>query len=214
MSLSRRNRWIGWSVAVGVAAVGLWWLPLFRIVPLHTAGQPSAGVAFDAEAVVERLWREQLLKPDLPAVDAARLARLLRESPRAAADLGRRLGLSRATCYFVAGRGRIVSVTADAVSIALEGDAAEHSVVIETAPVFGNAIRDGSGLLDVSSFPNSQDFNAISTALNRRVEEQVLPELRAKAAIGARVRFVGGAEVDDPASALPLRVVPVRIEWP
>jgi predicted lipoprotein len=69
-------------------------------------------------------------------------------------------------------------------------------------------------LLEVSAFPNSQDFNAISAVLNRRVEEQVLPRLRAKAVIGARVRFVGGAEVDDPASALPLRVVPIRMEWP
>jgi predicted lipoprotein len=127
--------------------------------------------------------------------------------------LGRRLGLSRSTSYFVAGTGLIVSVTNDSVSIALESEAGP-SVVIETGPVFGNAIRDGSGLVDVSAFPNSQDFNAISTALNRRVEEQVLPQLRAKAVIGARIRFVGGAEVDDPASALPLRVVPIRIEWP
>ena len=213
MTTPRRNRWIGWAAAFGGVAAGLWFLPLFHVVPLQTARDATAAAAFDAEAFVEKLWREELLKPELRTVDASTLVKLLRENNAAATDLGRRLGLSRTTSYFVAGTGRIVSVTNDSVSIALGSDAAP-SVVIETGPVFGNAIRDGSGLLDVSAFPNSQDFNAISTALNRRVEEQVLPQLRAKAAIGAPVRFVGGAEVEDPASALPLRVVPIRIEWP
>jgi predicted lipoprotein len=213
MTIPRRNRWIGWATTFGAVAAGLWFLPLFHVVPLQTARDATAAAVFDAEAFVEKFWREKLLKPELRAVDASKLVQLLRDKNAAAAELGRRLGLSRTTSYFVAGTGRIVSVTNDSVSLAIEGDAAP-SVVIETGPVFGNAIRDGSGLLDVSAFPNSQDFNAISTALNRRVEEQVLPQLRAKAVIGARVRFVGGAEVDDPAAALPLRVVPIHIEWP
>lgn len=45
---------------------------------------------------------------------------------------------------------------------------------LETGPVFGNVLRDGTGLLDVNDFPNSQDFNALSSEINRRVEEQVL----------------------------------------
>jgi predicted lipoprotein len=214
MTTSRRNQIIGWASAFGIIAVVSWLMPLFHIVPLHSPQHSSAGAAFDPEVVVEKLWREQLQKPDLQTLDAVRLVKLLREKSPAAAELGRRLGLSRTTCYLLAGTGRIVSVTNDSVLIALEGNANEPCVAIETGPVFGNAIRDGSGLMDVSAFPNSQDFNAISTALNRRVEEQVLPQLRAKAGAGVRVRFVGGAEVDDLTSALPLRVVPIRIEWP
>lgn len=210
---TRRKQWIGWSAALGAVVAGLWFYPLFHIVPLRNTPSSTAGAPFDSGAVVEKLWREQLLKPDLRALDAAHLVKLLREKNTSAADLGRRLGLSRTICYFIAGKGRIVSITNDSVFIALDGDTNGQSVVIETGPVFGNAIRDGSGLLDVSAFPNSQDFNAISTELNRRVEEQVLPRIREKAAIGAPVRFVGGVEVEDPASALPLRVTPVRIEW-
>jgi predicted lipoprotein len=214
MTTPRRNQMIGWASACGIIAVISWLMPLFHIVPLQSAQQSTASAAFDAEVVVEMLWHEQLQKPSLQTLDANRLVKLLREKNPMAAELGRRLGLSRTTCYFLAGTGSIVSVTNDSVSIALEGNTTEPSVVIETGPVFGNAIRDGSGLLDVSAFPNSQDFNALSTALNRRIEEQVLAQLRAKAAVGARVRFVGGVEVDDLASALPLRVVPIRIEWP
>jgi predicted lipoprotein len=213
MTIPRRNRWIGWAAAFGAVAAGLWFLPLFRVVPLQTARDAAAAAGFDAEAFVEKLWREELLKPGLRVVDASKLLQLLREKNADAAHLGRRLGLSRTTCYLIAGTGRVVSVTNDSVSIALDGDVAP-GVVIETGPVFGNTIRDGSGLVDVSAFPNSRDFNAISIALNRRVEEQILPQLRLKAVGGAHLRFVGAAEVDDPASALPLRVVPIRIESP
>ena len=33
-------------------------------------------------------------------------------------------------------------------------------MLIETGHIFGNAVRDGTGLLDVNDYPNSQEFNA------------------------------------------------------
>jgi len=200
--------------AAAAAAAVFWLLPPFRIASLTGARQQAAGAAFDAAAFADKFWRDQLLRPDTPALEAGRLIELLRENPTAAAELGRRLGFSRTTSFFIRGAGRIAAVAPDAVSLVLEGDREEVSVVIETGLVFGNAIRDGSGLLDVSSFPNSQDFNAVSGALNRLVEAEVLPALRARATAGLRIGFTGGVDVDDPARALPLRVVPVRLEVP
>ncbi|HRY50555.1 MAG TPA: DUF2291 family protein [Candidatus Paceibacterota bacterium] len=214
MTPQRHTRWLGWAAAMAVAAMVFWVLPPLRVVRLSATRHQAAGAAFDAEAFVEKFWRDQLLNPDTPALEANRLVQLLRENPAAAAELGRRLGFSRNTSYFIRGAGRVAAVVPDAVSLFLEGDREEVSVVIETGPVFGNAIRDGSGLLDVNLFPNSQDFNAISGALNRRVEAEVLPHLKAQAAVGRRINFIGGVEVGDPAHALPLRVVPVRIEVP
>ena len=79
--------------------------------------------------------------------------------------------------------------------------------------LFGNAIRDGTGLLNVNDYPNSQDFNAISEALNHFVETRVQPQLREIAKVGATIRFVGCAEVNDESTDLkPLRVVPVLAE--
>jgi predicted lipoprotein len=200
-----------------VAAAGVLFclVPPFGIVPLQTARQQQAEGAFDAEAFVERFWAERLLEADGQALDAARLVAALRQDPAAARQLGRRLGLSRVTCYWLSGVGRIRRVTPEAVFIALDTHPEGAGVVIETGPVFGNTVRDGCGLLDVSAFANSQDFNAVSAALNRRVEAQVLPGLRNRAAAGMRVKFPGCAELEDAATWTPLlRVVPVRIEWP
>jgi predicted lipoprotein len=81
--------------------------------------------------------------------------------------------------------------------------------------VFGNTIRDGSGLLDVSDFPNSRDFNAISSEINRRVEERVFPLLKQKAAAGVAIQFAGCVDITDPETDLrPLRLVPITIKIP
>lgn len=78
---------------------------------------------------------------------------------------------------------------------------------------FGNAVRDGTGLLNASDYSNLQDFNNISAELNKLVGARVLLKLRADEYIGATVKFVGCAEIDDETTDLhPLQVVPVQAE--
>jgi predicted lipoprotein len=193
------------------ASVLVYFLPLFNVVPLRQAGPRAAAAAFDPAAVVDRFWTERLIPGAARAIDAADLVAAMhqdRESARRA--YGRRVGLGGANYYyFVAGTGRVVSVGKDSVGLSLRDGQPDVQVALETGNVFGNAVRDGTGLLNVNDFPNSQDFNALSSQINRRIEQQVLPELRKRAAVGARVRFVGCAEVMDEDTDLhPLRVVP------
>ena len=56
----------------------------------------------------------------------------------------------------------------------------------------------------------SPTLNAISAEINRHIEEQVLPNLRTKAVVGAIVHFAGCAEIADEGTDLhTLLVVPV-----
>jgi len=104
----------------------------------------------------------------------------------------------------------VVSVNQHEIALSLDADSSSTDVILETGNIFGNAVRDGTRLLNVSDFADSQDFNAISSEINRRIEEQVLPNLRAKAVVGAIVHFAGCAEVADEGTDLhPLLVVPV-----
>ena len=74
-------------------------------------------------------------------------------------------------------------------------------------------MRDGTGLLSANDYPNSQDFNDISAALNHLVETSAQPKLRAQAKIGARISFAGCAEVNDEAADLkPLKVIPLQTQ--
>lgn len=210
--MSRSIRW----VVVGVSAVVIvYFMPLFHVVSLKEAQEEAAAALFDAAEFVETFWQGPLLEPAPQAVDAMELLAAFQDDfAGTASRYGHRLGLSGHSSYLVSGSGQIVAVEDTAVSIALQdGDAVQ--VTIRVGPVFGNAIRDGSGLLNVSDFANAQDFNAISAEINRRVEEKVLPLLRANAAVGKTVRFVGGVEVSD-SGRVPtsLTVVPVVLEFP
>ncbi len=112
--------------------------------------------------------------------------------------------------YFIKGEGRIIAIDKDGISLAVRAHATTPEVVLQTGILFGNAIRDGTGVVNVSDFPNSQDFNAISSEINRRVEERILPGLRSTAAVGKTVQFTGCAEITDESTDLhPLHLVPL-----
>ena len=80
--------------------------------------------------------------------------------------------------------------------------------------VVGNAVRDSTGLIDVSQFANSQDFNNLSADLNRRVETLVIAPARERLQVGARVAFVGCARVSDDGDFDPLGLIPVHLDVP
>ncbi len=212
-SSRRRRALVCGAVALGMALL-LWVCPLFHVVPLETARQHSADASFNAAAFVEKLWSERLLKSADRAVDAATLLSEIAEDAKAArAKYGRTVGLSSTCYYFVSGEGWVVAVKNDSVSLALRENDSNPDVVLKTGKIFGNAVRDGTGLLNVSDFPNSRDFNDISSEINRRIEERVLPPLHAKAAPGTKVRFAGCAEITGgETNVRPLHLVPLIAE--
>ena len=115
--------------------------------------------------------------------------------------------------YFVSGSGRVMAVSDDEISLAMMDSSTNVDVSLQMGLVFGNALRDGTGLLNVNDYPNSQDFNGISEALNHLVETRVLPKLREQAKVGATISFSGCVEVSDESSDLrPLKVIPIQAQ--
>ncbi len=87
-------------------------------------------------------------------------------------------------------------------------------VILKTSLLFGNTIRDATGQLTASDFANSQDFNAVSKELNHLVETNVQPALKEQAKIGAKIHFIGCAEVRaSNKKILPLTVIPLQVEF-
>ncbi len=165
---------------------------------------------------MESFWTEKLIPSTSKAVDAAELIAATEQDRKAAREqYGRSLGLSDTYFYCLSGTGRVVSVDKNSIGLSLGDSDSQTDVLLETGILFGNAVRDGSGLLDVNDFTNSQDFNAISTEINRRIEAEVLPKLRDVATVGKTIRFVGCAQITDEKTDLnPLQVVPFVAEAP
>jgi predicted lipoprotein len=203
---------VRWFIAIVVIACVCRLFPLFHVVTTKTATAEKVAATFDATQFAEMFWTNQLLTSLDKSVPTEKLLPAIQsEATAAKKKFARSVGLSESYFYFLHGAGKIISVSDDAVSISVAENSTNAEIVLETGLIFGDALRDGTGLLNASDYPNSQDFNDISAALNHIVETRVLPKLREQAKVGAKISFVGCTEVDDEATDLkPLKVIPFQ----
>lgn len=192
----------------------LWIFPPFRVVPLKQIEAARAQTVFNAAEFAAKFWRERLGPALNSAPDAAMvLEALAKDSKSASTNYGRTIGMSDTVFYLMRGTGVVVSAEAKGVGVTLRGG--EADLLLKTGLLFGNTVRDATGQLGASEFPNSQQFNDVSTELNRIVESQIIPSLKTNAATGRALRFVVCAEIsEDDAEERPLKVIPIRVEFP
>lgn len=207
------------AVALVLAAgVFLWAFPPIRIARLTTAA--SSGTAnvtpatFDPAVVAAKLWSGDLRDAAQRAPDASVVAAAIRENPEAARRKHARSVGMGAAYYFVRGSGKVVAADRSAIRVAL-GDTPSTVVALRVGPIFGNAVRDGTGLIDVNQAPGLHEFNALSAELNKLVETELLPVLREKATVGSTITFAGCAEAAEdlpPADKPFFTLIPVLAE--
>lgn len=193
-----------------------WFFPLFHVVSLEELRTARSAAKFDAADFAREFWEKQLVPVFDQAADAAELINQIKADPKSARTThGKTVGIGRSYFYFLRGEGNITAVDKAAVAVSCVAPDDQPEVLLKTGLLFGNTIRDATGQLKAGDFANSQDFNAISKELNRRVEEQVQPSLKDEAQVGQRVRFVGCAEIRASSSdVLPLTVIPLQVEFP
>jgi predicted lipoprotein len=198
-----------------VAAGICWWYPLFHVVRLDELQTAKQQAEFDASAFTKTFWDKTLVPAFGDAQDITELlAKLDNAHKEARGQFGRKVGVGRTTLFFIRGRGAVTSVDKKGVGVSLTGNSRSPDIVLHTGLLFGNVARDATGLLDASDYPNSQQFNEISTELNRMIETRVIPILKKDAAAGKKVRFVGCAELSDTASQIrPLAVIPLEVRF-
>ena len=204
-------------MAAMLAAIGaiFWVWPPFRIVPLHQARTAKARGEFNAADYALKFWSERLGPTLSRAADANTFLNALRQDPKSAAtEYGRTVGMSDTVYYLIGGTGTVFSVEASGVTVSLQNSEGEPDLLLKTGLLFGNTIRDATGLLNPSHFPNSQDFNEISTELNRIVEAKIIPRLKTGAVPGRRIRFVAAVELESEMEVgRPFKGTPLRAEF-
>lgn len=199
--------------ALALAGVVCWRFPLFHIVSLKQAQEEKKAGIFDAAKGATEFWEAKLVPAAESAVDLKELlAAMAKDSAAARKQYGRELGMGGTTMFLLRGSGKVTAVEEDAVIVAL--DDSDVKVSLSTGVLFGNTVRDASGLLDVSAYPDSQNFNDLSTQLNSIVETKIAPALREKAAVGKAIRFAGCAELEEDAKPETIPVIPLKVEWP
>lgn len=140
-------------------------------------------------------WDEKLPASLSKAIAVPELISLLETNPQKAfASYGKALGIGDLQCFLVKGEGRVKQINEN--DIVIQTGTANSTVKIETEYVYGNAVRDASGLINMNEFDNTSDFNEISAGINKIIREEVLPDFKKKVKNGDRIGFIGAAELN------------------
>jgi predicted lipoprotein len=193
----------------------LWWAcPPLHIRSLKAVRAAQAGAQFNVTNFVTDFWRDKLLVAAERATEATTVLEAIAHNPQKAREqYGRSVEIGGTYYYFLRGPGRVVRVSDDSIGMALQPAGNVVDICVPLGLVFGNALRDGTGLLNASDYPNSQQYNDLAAGLNHVVETRVLPPLQTAAKVGSRVQFAGCAEVADEDQDLkPLKLVPIYVK--
>ena len=150
---------------------------------------------FNAKDFADKFWNESLPSCIAEAPQINEVLKILSENPQKAFETrGRKLGISKTDYFMVSGIGLIEKVEDEFVLVTLD----DHTKIkIATDFIYGNAVREGSGKVNIDDFLNMTDFNAVSVAINKLVKENVVARLRKSAAVGKRLEFTGAFEISE-----------------
>jgi len=201
------------------AARYILFLVLIGIVAYHSVyfkklDEVRAGhVTFNAQKFAREFWTSKLTPAYSNAMEAGQLFSLLKtDKKNAFADQGHALGIGNIRYFPIKGRGVVQSVEEDQVVVKLESPSGPLQLNVATEYIFGNAVRDASGMIDINSFGNSLDFNNVSAEINKIIRDEVVPPFEAKVRKGDVVEFTGAIELNQEHTDLNhIEVMPVKL---
>lgn len=170
----------------------------------------AGATAFDAAGYAREFWQKKLTPGISKAVDLNALTTLLKtDKEKAFSAHSHALGIGNIRYFLVKGEGVVRGVNENEVTLEVGGK--EVRIAIEY--IFGNAVRDASGAIDINAFINSMDFNNVSAEINKLIREKVVPPFKSKVKPGDRVAFCGAIELNrEHLQVNDMEVIPVSLQ--
>lgn len=177
---------------IGVVIAGLVIYNSVYFRPLDEKQAAEQEIEFSAGSFVDEIWPDILVAYD-SAIDINVLAdRLHQDLQSTFEEEANALGIGNIGYFKVMGEGIVQSVEENHVIIKV----GERLVEIETEFIFGNAVRDASGLIRINDYDRTSDFNSISETINEKVRNQVIPDFKRVVKKGDEVFFKGAVELN------------------
>ena len=169
---------------------------------------------FDAVSFSKNLWEEKLPAKLDSALD---LAIFIKAAQANRADAFSKhtnaLGIGNYRYALVKAAGIVTDVGEDDITLQIKMGDSLMTAKLATEFIYGNAIRDASGLVDVKNFPNTMDLNNISEELNKMVRKTVLPSFKTSVKKGDKLIVTGAIEIHkEHIKWSELEIVPVQIQ--
>lgn len=172
----------------------------------------EASKVFDPKGYAIEFWNAKLPGRLTKAVSLDELTALLGNNPDSAFNLySNALGIGSIRYFLVSGSGVVSSINEDEVRITMKNQEG-RTITIATEFIFGNAIRDASGLVDINEFNNSMDFNNVSAEINTIIRTSVLPPFKQTVISGSNVEFTGAIELNkDHLNLSAIEIIPIKL---
>lgn len=140
------------------------------------------------------------------AVELSELKQLLSTEPQEAFDrYSHALGIGNLRYFLIKDTGVADMVGSDEVTL-------KDKTRIATEFIFGNSVRDASGVINVNEFVNTMDFNNVSAEINKIIREQVLPPFRANVKEGSTIKVIGAIELNKEHLDLSdIEIIPIQL---
>ena len=107
----------------------------------------------------------------------------------------------------------VKDVKEDEVILSIKHNDSLLTVNMATEFIYGNAIRDASGLVQVKNFPNTADLNSISEELNKIIRTSILPAFKTSVKTGDSISVVAAVELNkEHIHWSNMELLPVRIQ--
>lgn len=205
-----KQNWIKYTISIVLLVVVAYNSVYFK--KLDEVKAASTSKQFDAATYATNFYNKKLLPNLSKAVDISELLSMVQTEPaKAFKDYSHVLGIGNIRYFLVKGEGTVYSVEDDAVRIALKNDTTKL-IKITTEFVYGNAIRDASGLININEFNSTMDFNNVSAEMNKIIRTTIVPPFRAAAKPGTKVQFSGAIELNQAhINTENLEVVPISL---
>ncbi len=164
--------------------------------------------AFNFNSFADSLYYKGILKRPNTIDLQELLAQIETNSDSAFKIHGNRLGIGNTAFFMVKGTGKVISIVDGEIMV----KTAQNSIVsINTKYIFGNAIRDASGLVKLTDFKTNAEFNKVSEALNTVIREKALPPISKNIQVGNEISFVGALKLSKKED-FALSILPVFLE--
>lgn len=190
---------------------------VYNSIYIRKLSDVSAGNSihkFDAAAYAELYWEKEIIPAITNAIDLSELLTQLNQNPQLAfREHSHALGIGNIRYFLVKGKGRVISVNENDVTLAIDLEPDQVHIQLVTEFVYGNAVRDAVGKIDLNEFTNTMNLNNVSAEINKRIRQLIIPAFVEKVQKNSIVNFAGAIELNQKFLDLgSIEVIPVSLD--
>lgn len=157
----------------------------------------GTGNSFDPAAYAKGIWESKMPGKIDSAISLPDLMQAITNNPDSGfEELTNALAIGNYRYALVKLTGTVKQVGEDDCLISTQVADSALDLKLATEFIFGNAIRDASGLVSVLDFPNTDNLNGISESLNKIVRTAIVPPFRKNVKVGDKLSMVGALETN------------------